>query len=132
MRDAPGEQEARAARRLVRLLQLRVAADFAQLEAASGAAGGAGGARVLIALRVVPGSRKTQIVGRYASPGGARLKVKVSAPPEDGRANEAVCAELARALGTAARDVTIVSGHTRPEKTALVVGVALETILAMW
>jgi len=88
--------------------------------------------RVLIALRVVPGSRKTQIVGRYDSPGGARLKVKVSAPPEDGRANQAVCDELARALGLPPRNVSIVSGHARPEKTALVVGVALERVLAAW
>jgi uncharacterized protein (TIGR00251 family) len=82
------------------------------------AAGKPAATRIL--LKVVPGSRRDQIVGAL----GDRLKIKVSAPPEDGRANEAVCALLAEALGVSASDVEIVAGHTRPEKTVRVAGVS--------
>lgn len=70
-------------------------------------------------LKVVPGSRRDQIVGPY----GDRLKVKVAAPPEDGRANQAVCQLLAVQLGIASRAVTIIAGHTNSEKTAQIDGV---------
>lgn len=72
-----------------------------------------------IALKVVPGARRDQIAGAL----GDRLKVRVAAPPEDGRANDAVCTLLARALGVKGRDVTIVSGHASAEKTARIAGV---------
>lgn len=77
-----------------------------------------------IALKVVPGSRAAAIVG----PLGDRLKVKVAAPPEDGKANRAVCELLAASLGLAARAVTIVAGHSRPEKTARVEGLTAEQV----
>lgn len=83
---------------------------------------------VRIALKVVPGSRRDQIVGRL----GDRLKVKVAAPPEDGRANEAVCALIAAALGVKARDVTIVAGHTSAEKTVRVVGRSAADVAGLW
>ncbi|MCC6950762.1 MAG: DUF167 domain-containing protein [Phycisphaerales bacterium] len=70
-------------------------------------------------LKVVPGSRRTEVSG----PLGDRLKVRVSAPPEDGRANRAVCETLASALGLHDRDVTIIAGHASPEKTARAVGI---------
>lgn len=82
----------------------------------------------LIAVKVVPGARKDEIVGRL----GDRLKVRVSAPPEGGLANAAVCALLARALGVKERVVTVVDGHTRAEKTLRVDGVDAGAIAARW
>lgn len=76
------------------------------------------GAATRILVKVVPGSRRDQIVGAL----GDRLKIKVSAPPEDGRANAAVCELLAGALGVSARDVEVVAGDSRPEKTVRVAG----------
>jgi len=67
-----------------------------------------------IKLKVVPGASRSQILG----PLGDRLKVKVAAPPEDGKANRAVIELLARWLGT--QSIEIVSGHGHPEKTARV------------
>lgn len=83
---------------------------------------------VRIALKVIPGSRRDQIVG----PLGNRLKVKVSAPPEDGRANEAVCALIASTLGIGARQVEVVSGHASPEKLVQVHGLTAEQVAALW
>jgi uncharacterized protein (TIGR00251 family) len=59
-------------------------------------------------------------VGRY----GAGWKVRVSAPPEDGRANAAVIRLLAAELGLPARDVEIVSGHASRDKTVALAGIA--------
>lgn len=76
-----------------------------------------GGCR--IALRVVPGSRRDAIVGWL----GERLKVKVAAPPQDGRANQGVIRLLARALGVNEKSVTIISGEHAPEKVVEIAGV---------
>ncbi|MBI1189275.1 MAG: DUF167 domain-containing protein [Tepidisphaera sp.] len=73
-----------------------------------------------IDLKVVPGSRATAVVGRL----GERLKVKVAAPPEGGKANRAVCELLAEVLGVSERAVSIIAGHGSAEKTARVEGVS--------
>lgn len=83
---------------------------------------------VRIRLKVVPGSRKEQIVG----PLGDRLKIKVSAPPEQGKANHAVCELLAAAIGVDVRRIEIVVGHSNPEKTARVEGVSSAMLAPQW
>ena len=70
-------------------------------------------------LRVSPGASRAGIVGRY----GDAWKVRVTAPPEDGRANEAVVKLLAEALVLAPRDVAIVAGHTGRDKTVVLAGI---------
>ena len=60
-----------------------------------------------LAVLVRPRARRTGIGGMHAG----RLTVSVAAPPEDGRANEAVAEVLGEALGVRARDVTVVRGH---------------------
>ena len=79
----------------------------------------AGGVRLHI--KAVPGASRDQIGGVL----GDRLKVRVAAPPEGGKANKAIRALIAKALGVRASDVEIVSGHASPEKTLLVRGVTL-------
>jgi hypothetical protein len=81
--------------------------------------GGVGGHNTLIRVKVVPGSRRDEVVGAL----GDRLKIKVSAPPEGGRANAAVCALIAERLGVSARAVSVVSGHGSAEKVVRVEGV---------
>jgi uncharacterized protein (TIGR00251 family) len=66
----------------------------------------------------VPGSRKDAIVGAL----GDRLKVKVAAAPEEGKANAAVCGLIAARLGLKTRDVTVVVGHASAEKTLRIEG----------
>lgn len=70
-------------------------------------------------LRVVPGSGSTGIVGRY----GEGWKVRVAAPPERGKANEAVVRLLARTLGLPARSVVLVSGHGGRDKMVELAGI---------
>ena len=50
-------------------------------------------------------------------------KVRVSAPPEDGKANAAVIRLLAATLAVSERDVAIVSGHASRDKTVALTGI---------
>jgi uncharacterized protein YggU (UPF0235/DUF167 family) len=70
----------------------------------------------------VPGARRPGIAGRH----GAAWKVRVAAPPEDGRANAAVCALLAELLELPRSAVTLVSGHGSREKLVDVAGIGRE------
>ncbi len=84
-----------------------------------------GGGGVLLAVKAVPGAKRDQVAGVL----GTRLKVRVVAPPEDGRANRAICELLARELGCKSRDVEVVQGHSNPEKTVRIAGVAASVVL---
>lgn len=81
---------------------------------------------LLIAVKAVPGASRDQIAGRL----GDRLKVRVAAPPEGGKANKAICRLLAEALGLRPADVQVVAGQTRPEKTVRVVGISRDAAAA--
>lgn len=76
------------------------------------------GPDVLLRLKVVPGASRSQVAGLL----GDRLKVRVAAPPEAGKANAAVLALLANALGVKASALSIESGGTNPEKVVRVTG----------
>jgi uncharacterized protein (TIGR00251 family) len=71
---------------------------------------GAPSARVR--LRVAPGSPRSGVVGRY----GDGWKVRIAAPPENGRANEAVLGLLAQTLRVPRTAVKLVSGRGARDK----------------
>jgi len=67
---------------------------------------------IRFAVRLTPRGRRDAIDGwGKASDGSAHLKVRVSAPPESGKANAALLALLAHALGIAKSQISIVSGE---------------------
>ena len=71
----------------------------------------------VIAIKATPRSSKPGI-GEWRVDGQGReeLEVRVSEPPSDGSANEAVTRLLARALGVSRSEVTIISGATSRNK----------------
>jgi uncharacterized protein len=85
-----------------------------------------------IRVKAVAGSRQSGIAGLL----GDRLKIRVSAPPEGGRANDAIRNVLASSFGVAMRDVTLVSGASSREKVLdirgepIALAVRLKAILA--
>ena len=85
------------------------------------------GSAVRVWIKAVPGASRDQIAGVL----GERLKVRVTAPAEDGRANQAICATIARALKIKPRQVMIESGRTNPEKVVRIEGVSVELVRAM-
>ena len=72
-------------------------------------------------LRVSPGASRPGVVGRH----GAAWKIRVAAPPEDGRANEAVTTLLASVLGVPRNTVVLRSGHGSRDKTVELAGLDL-------
>jgi uncharacterized protein len=69
-----------------------------------------------LSIKVVPGASRSEVAGVL----GDRLKVRVAAPAEGGKANRAVVEVLREWLGV--RGVEIVSGSSSPEKTVRVAG----------
>ena len=72
-----------------------------------------------VRVRVSPGARRTELVGRH----GEAWKVRVAVAPERGRANEAVLDLLSRELELPRRAVSLVSGHAAREKVVLLEGI---------
>jgi uncharacterized protein (TIGR00251 family) len=77
-----------------------------------------------IAVHAQPGAGRTQVVGRH----GDAVKIRVAAPPEAGRANDALAGVLAEAFGVAAKDVELVSGQASRQKRFRVAGVAPDDV----
>lgn len=69
-------------------------------------------------MHVQPGARRAEVVGTH----GDALKVRVTAPPVDGRATTAVAAVLADHFGVPGRDVVLVTGATSRRKRFRVTG----------
>ena len=65
---------------------------------------------LLLTVKAQPGARRAGLEGLAQTADGPALKVKVAAPPEEGRANEAILTLLAEALEVKRRAVTLVSG----------------------
>jgi uncharacterized protein len=73
-------------------------------------------AGIELRLKVIPGASRAALAGAL----GDRLKVRVVAAPEDGKANQAVIALLEKWLkGLDCASVELVSGHASPLKTVL-------------
>lgn len=77
-------------------------------------------------LKLVSGSSPDEVFSWT----GDSLKVNVKAPPEKGRANEAVVALLADDLGVDPSSIAVASGHGSPAKVVAVEGMADEMIRA--
>ena len=83
-----------------------------------------GPARTRLRLRVVPGAGRSGVVGRH----GDAWKVRVSAAPERGRANDALLGLLAETLAVPKRDVSLVAGHTGRDKIVELAGISAQEI----
>ncbi|MDR1468288.1 MAG: DUF167 domain-containing protein [Spirochaetaceae bacterium] len=71
------------------------------------------GGRRLLDIKVTPGASKNEILDVREG----RLRVKIAAAPEDGKANAALAAFLAETLGIAKKNITIVHGEKSRLKT---------------
>lgn len=64
-------------------------------------------------IKVTPRAPRTEFIGEMAD---GTLKVGVAAPPEKGKANEELCAFLARHYGVERAQVEVISGHSSTRK----------------
>jgi len=81
---------------------------------------------VVFAAKIVPGSNSpTRICGLL----DGMLKVKVSAAPERGKANQCLLKFLAKRLGVKKNAISIITGKTSPVKHVQVLGISADTLL---
>lgn len=81
---------------------------------------------VFFTAKIVPGSSSpTKICGLL----DGMLKVKVSAAPEKGKANQCLLKYLAGKLGVKKNTISILSGQTSPVKHIQVIGLSKDTLL---
>lgn len=91
-------------------------------------------AAVLVQVRLTPKSSVDRIDGPgIDGDGNGRLKARVRVVPEDGKANKALTAMLAKSLGVPKSAVTVVAGHTSRSKTLRIAGDSerIATVLAV-
>jgi uncharacterized protein (TIGR00251 family) len=84
------------------------------------------GPSIRLRVRVSPGASRSEVVGRH----GEAWKVRVGAPPENGKANDALVALLAEKLAVPRTAVEIAAGHGSRDKTVVVRGVTLDDVEA--
>ena len=86
----------------------------------------AGGPSATVSVRVVPRSSKEGVAGYD----GGVVRIRLNAPPVEGKANDALVRFLAKALGVPRSRVTLVSGERGRSKIVRVAGVTREALMA--
>ena len=79
-----------------------------------------GAPAIKLRIKVVPSSSRNAIEGWLAD----TLKVRVTAPPERGKANAAVETTIAEALGVPHQRVRVASGHGSARKVVEIAGLS--------
>jgi uncharacterized protein len=79
---------------------------------------------VTLAIKVSPRSKKNEITGAL----GDALKVSLTAPPVDGKANEACIEFFAKLLKVPRSSVSIAAGQTSRNKVIRIVGLTAEEV----
>lgn len=80
-----------------------------------------------IKIHLIPRSSRNQLISCL----GDQLKIKITAPPVEGRANQALIAFLAKKLGIAKTRVELVAGETSKQKRIKIRGLVLNEIISL-
>ena len=80
---------------------------------------------IILKVFLQPKSSKNEVVGLYRD----GIKVKVTAPPVEGKANEALTRFLAKQVGVSPSCIEIIKGHHSREKTLKISGLSLQELL---
>lgn len=81
---------------------------------------------VIVTVHACPRASKTAVQGLH----GAALKIRLNAPPVDGKANQTLLEFLAESLGVPIRSLCLVSGETSRQKRVLVKGLTVAQVRA--
>ena len=82
--------------------------------------------RITLTLHIQPGAKKTEFAGLH----GDALKIRLAAPPVDGKANEALIKFVAETLKLPKSAVTLKSGQTSRRKVLEVQGATPSSVEA--
>jgi len=80
---------------------------------------------IIVKVKIVPGSSKNKIIGVY----NKALKITITAPPVDGKANKKCIAYLAKYFDVAKSKIEIISGQTSKNKLIRIYDISQEEIL---
>ena len=83
--------------------------------------------RITLTLHIQPGAKKTEFAGLH----GDALKIRLAAPPVDGKANEALLKFVAEALRLPKSAVNLKSGQTSRRKVLEVSGAEASVVAAL-
>lgn len=86
-----------------------------------------GNGRFILSLHIQPGAKKSECAGLH----GDALKIRLAAPPVDGKANTALIAFIAERLGLAKAKVSLKSGQTSRRKSIEVQDTAAAALAAL-
>lgn len=78
----------------------------------------------VLTLHIQPGAKRSEIVGLH----GEALKIRLAAPPVDGKANEALLAFIAERLGVPKSRLDLVSGPASRAKRVRATGIGVEVV----
>ncbi|OAQ19954.1 DUF167 domain-containing protein [Thermosulfurimonas dismutans] len=79
---------------------------------------------MLLKVHLQPGAKKTELAGFH----GASLKIKVAAPPVEGKANRALIEFLSKKLGVRKKEIEMLAGEKARDKIILVHGQSPEEV----
>jgi uncharacterized protein (TIGR00251 family) len=74
----------------------------------------------ILPVRAQPGAKKTAVVGDY----NGALKIAVTSPPENGRANDAIIEAMRESLGLKRSQISLIIGQTSRDKKFLIRGMS--------
>ncbi|MHB1025441.1 MAG: DUF167 domain-containing protein [Desulfobacteria bacterium] len=86
----------------------------------------ADGVSATVSVRVVPRSSKEGVAGFE----GGVVRIRLNAPPVEGKANEALFRFLAKAVGVPKSRITLVTGERGRRKIVRVAGITREALMA--
>ena len=82
------------------------------------------GTSLVLSLHIQPGAKKTEVVGLH----GEALKIRLSALPVDGKANDCLIEFLAATLGVGRGSIELVGGKTSRAKRVRIVGLDVDAV----
>ncbi len=82
---------------------------------------------IILALHIQPGAKSSGVCGQH----GEALKIRLAAPPVDGKANAALLAFLADTLGVSRQNVRLISGDSNRRKRVEIRGTTVAAIAAL-
>jgi uncharacterized protein (TIGR00251 family) len=85
------------------------------------------GDRIYLSVKAIPGASASRILDIQ----GDRLRVKIAAAPEDGKANAELCVFLAKTLGCPKKEVSLESGEKSRLKTVTLPLSVLEKLVSI-
>lgn len=80
---------------------------------------------IIVKVHAIPRSARNQIQGLH----GDALKIRLNAPPVDGKANETLIEFIAETLGLPHRQITLISGQTSRQKRLAINGITIPLAL---